>query len=98
MAKGNAKRFVVVSGSEKYSKCPQVDTAGEKLPMKHLIQEVYSQNDDACRKCGVCAAFLKSKMLPPNVVPITSARGKVRPHGWNATHNKIKGRVSAGLP
>lgn len=102
MGKGNGRVFTVAARSKQSYVCSLVDTAGEELPMKHLLDDVYDKKDPACQECGVCAAFKlkvkpKAKAPAPNVVPIAASRGMVRPHGCDATRKRTIRRVSSGL-
>jgi len=101
MGKGNGRVFTVVVGSKQFFKCPLLDTSGP-APMNHLVAEVYSEGNDDCLKCGVCADFLlklklKIKVSAQDIVPVVTLREMVRPHGCDATREKIILRVSSGI-
>lgn len=97
MANGNGRVFTVAVGSKQSYVCPQVDTAGEELPMKHLLDEVYDKKNPECQECGVCEAA--SSEAPPvqKQTPAVRLREKVRPHGCHATRERTIHRVSAGM-
>ena len=87
-------------GSGKTALCQKLDITGP-VPMKHLLEDVYSRKSKKCRECGVCEAFLQSKTPTSNVVPILPSlrvRKGVRPPKHQRLHRKkIVKTVSVGM-